>query len=300
MAYAQIRVKSLDTGSISATDIHNARKYEDIGLPVPANINSEFSRQNSYRYFDEDNESELSLKQLINKREKDMNVKAIRKNSIHAIELVVSVSDKQFFEGDKKANIGGYSPEGFASVVQQEFLNKMLGSTNVIARYIHHDESKPHVHFVVTPIIEKKVHWKNQRSEGTRIENRLDAQNFIGGKEKLRELQQSFYEFCKQRFQNYAEFYRGIKAEEQKKEYIQRVNYKLGQYRAKLASLTNENEKKILIADLNKNQAEIEKELSKFDAGIEKVIEDRKRHTYDWKNNFHVTEWGEQVKPLKR
>lgn len=299
MAYAQIRVKSLNAGDIRNTEIHNSRLYENLGIDVPDNIDMLLSEKNRVMVFDDDIKEcgSLSLQEAINKREKNIQVMGIKKNSIHALEIVVSVSDINFFESER--NPERYSAEAFADKVQTFFLNPMFGADNVIASYVHKDESKPHAHFIVLPCVEKEIRWKNKTGEGKRKEMRLDAQKYIGGKDKLRQLQQSFFEFCQKLESNSGReirFYRGTLAEYQTREYTQQTNAEIGKLRTELSEIKTEAERKEIIAKIERKQSEFEKEISRLNEKQAKVEADRNRPSYDWTHSNKISEWGEKLK----
>ena len=218
MAYGLIRVKELQAKEIKATEIHNARKFEENGMARPAHIRT---GQGLY-------ESHISgkLEDAINERINKTGVK-VRSDSVVALEFVVSAST-DFFDV--------YSVTGYFSKCKQ-WLSERYGSYNNIAMYLHEDETTPHAHFIVVPIVRKEVKWKNQKGEGIKTENRLCARDLTGNKKLLEQLQDDFYKFCDKSFSGYCKFYRGTKAAEQKKEYTKETNAELGQIRARLREL---------------------------------------------------------------
>jgi hypothetical protein len=230
MAFGLIRVRELSVGEIGATDIHNGRKYEELGIEPPENINKELMHRSSSTYIRSDAPDYVrkdNLSDVIKHRMDEAGVKA-RKNSVVAIEFICSAS-KEFFDV--------YSSSGWFSNCEQ-WLEKKYGKGNIVAKYEHRDESTPHAHFIILPIVQKEVKWKNSKGEGKKIENRLCARDLTGDKDKLSKLQDDYHNFIKPYGQTYGvEFYRGSKANNELKEYTKRTDYKLGEFRNQLDRL---------------------------------------------------------------
>lgn len=243
MAHGIIRVRSITAREIGATYIHNERRYQEHDLPVPENIYPE--GKGPYGIYGSNMHTSYKT---INQRLKETGVK-VRKNSVHAIEYVIGASP-DFFAADV------YSVEGYLSHCLA-FLKKKHGIDNIISIHTHYDESTPHMHVIVTPIVEKEVKFKNRYGEGTRKENRLCARDFIGDKHKLRQLQDDFFLHVKPIGEAYnVPFYRGTLAEKQLKQYTRETNHELGQIRSKIASISNELKKMELRDELKKKSQE--------------------------------------------
>lgn len=232
MAYGLIRVRELNAKEIRATDIHNARKFEDEDVKRPNNIreNADFTAmygRDYYgysQYFTAGEKVSMNLQSIVDDRIN--NAKANEKaNSVKAIEFVCSASADAFDKYDAKAFFNRCD----------EWLCERYGAKNVVARYDHFDESTPHAHFVVIPIVKKEIKWKNRNGEGTKTENRLCAKDLTGNKKLLEKLQDDYYQFAKGVFSYYGvEIHRGTKAAHQLKEYTKKTNHELGILRAKL------------------------------------------------------------------
>jgi hypothetical protein len=224
MAIGIIRARNVGAGSIGDIEAHNNREFEKGKYPENIREGGEFTRHLQ-------DDQETSLQEVIDQRIRNEEVQGIRKNTNVAIEYVATINDPKVWER--------YSPSGFFHNTKK-WLEDRHGKGSVVASYHHMDESNPHAHYVVVPVKEKEVKWKNQKGEGSRIEKRLNTREFTGGREKLRQLQDDYFQYLK----GYGDklgvpIYRGTKVEHQKKRYIRETDHKIGQMRAKLATLSN-------------------------------------------------------------
>lgn len=262
MAFGIIRVRNLKSGDISSTEEHNARLYKSKDL-FPDNINSEGDFD--VEYFNESTDSilcshlEFTLQELIKNRIEKNNVKGIRKNSNVAIEYVCGINDKRAWEN--------YSVKGFANNCY-DWLEKRHGQGSIVAKYIHEDESNPHIHFVVVPLKTKKVKWKNQQGEGERVETRLNTREFTGGRKILSKLQDNYHSHLIDTYQarDYNKLgvplYRGIKAVDNFKKYSMRTNSEISILRDSLAEANDEVSKLEIMLDIERKKAEkVQKEI---------------------------------------
>lgn len=230
MAFGLIRVRELSAREIGSADIHNARKYDELGMETPSNIKQEKSGNNHVFYGTPyDGATEGNLNDFVNKRIKEANCK-VKSNSVKALEFVVGASP-EFYDV--------YSPSGHFSNCYN-WLADRYGRENIVAHYDHYDESNPHAHFIVVPIVSKEIKWKNAKGEGKKLENRLCARDLTGTKEKLSQLQTDYYEFIKDFGRNGVEFYRGTKASNQLKHYTQKTSAELGYLRSDLKQIERE------------------------------------------------------------
>jgi hypothetical protein len=275
MAYAQIRVRRLNNSNLASTEKHNARLFSPDD--IPDNIDTSQSRQNRMMFCrDEWDDEQLSLREMVDRRIKELGVKGIKKNSTKAIEVVVSVSDPKFFKES-----GGYCPLGYGSNEMKWLEDTYFGQGNVVCGYMHMDESKPHWHFICIPANEKEVAYKNRYGSGTKLEMRLCANDIIDGKEKLSAIQDAYHEHCSARYGHIVPFYRGLRAEDEKREYTQKTDAKLARYQeaeqfAEMKLLAQEAQQKV-------------KELDKI---IEKQTKSRRSPSYQWDKNSEVPEWS--------
>ena len=275
MAYAQIRVRRLNNSNLASTEIHNARLFSR--EECPGNIDMSKTAQNRMLFCRSEWEDEqLSMQEMVERRLKELKVKGIKKNSTKAIEVVVSVSDPSFFDG-----LVSYDPLGYGSNEMKWLEDTYFGRGNVLCGYMHMEESKPHWHFICIPAKEKEVAYKNRYGSGTKLEMRLCANDIIDGKEKLSALQDAYHEHCRTRYGHIVPFWRGLKAEEQKKEYTQKTDAKLAEYKeaeqfAKMKQLAQEAQEKV----------------HQFDQTIEKQNKSRQSPSYQWDKNAEVPEWS--------
>jgi hypothetical protein len=224
MAYGIIRVREISRGEIASTQLHNSREYEEKGLDIPEHINPKMIEQNS-EYF----KTGSSLKEAIDNRIASAEVKE-KKNSVVGIEFVVSASSDFFTSYDSKAY--------FDKV--EDWLSEKYGKENVVARNDHFDESTPHAHFVVVPIVKKEVKWKNDKGEGVKESLRLCARDLTGDKEKLVKLQDDYFEFLDKKFNPRLEkskFVRGKNSIEQERKYIKQTIPELGVLKNEIESI---------------------------------------------------------------
>ena len=274
MAYAQIRVRRLNSTNLASTEKHNARLFSP--EEHPDNINILQSGQNQMMFCrDEWADENLSMQEMVDRRIKELGVKGIKKNSTKAIEVVVSVSDPKFFTGG-----ASYDPLGYGCEEMKWLEDNYFGRGNVVCGYMHMDESKPHWHFICIPAKEKDVAYKNRYGSGTKLEMRLCANDIIDGKDKLSASQEAYHEHCSSRYGHIVPFWRGLRAEEQKKQYTQKTDAKLAAYK--------EAEQ---YAEMKQLAQEAQEKVHQFDQTIEKQNKSRQRKDYQWDKNAEVPEW---------
>ena len=167
---------------------------------------------------------------------------------------------------------------------------KKHGQDNIVSTAFHFDESNPHAHIIVTPILEKTKKWKNRHGSGEKKVYTLSARDFTGGKEKLRQLQQDFYEFVKGFGNRIGKvFYRGTLAEHQKHKYVQQTDHRIGELRQKLATLSDDLDKIKVKEQINDIKQNLDVKIKEFDNKIEKITKHRKKDER-WKHGndyFH-------------
>lgn len=275
MAYAQIRVRRLNNSNLASTEKHNARLFSP--EECPDNIDMSKTIQNRMLYCRSAWEDEqLGMQEMVERRLKELKVKGIKSNSTKAIEVVVSVSDPDFFYSQ-----GGYTPLGYGANEMKWLEDTYFGRGNVVCGYMHMEESKPHWHFICIPAKEKEVAYKNRYGSGTKLEMRLCANDIIDGKEKLSSIQDAYHEHSSTRYGHIVPFWRGLKAEEQKKEYTQKTDAKLAEYK--------ESEQ---FAKMQQLAQEAQERVHQFDQTIEKQNKSRQRKDYQWDKNAEVPEWS--------
>lgn len=293
MSYGIIRVRNLSASDLRNTEIHNARQYDQEGINPPDNIAP--GKKGKYGINNHVNviamqESDKSIKQIIKERFDHLGITP-RKNSVHAIEYVLALSPDC-----KEAYQSKYDADGMLSNLSN-FVTRKHGKDNVVSISTHFDETNPHVHMIVTPIVEKEKRWKNRHGEGKKKVHALSARDFTGGPDKLRQLQQEFFEFVRPYGNKLGkEFYRGTLAEKQKKKYVRQTDHQIGQLRAKLASLTNDHDKSKVLDQINELKSNFDANIEKLDNTIEK--HERANKTGKWKKeDFFHDQKGSAKKP---
>lgn len=231
MAHAIIRARKITSmGSLDNTDLHNGRLYQDKGITPPENLEPKNDGVFGHTNHTMMKEGATSLREAVEQRFEETGVKP-RKNSVLAIEYVLSASNEFFQEGH-------YSAQGYLSNALK-FIGEKHGWDNIMTVSNHFDESNPHCHVVVTPIQEKEIKFKNRYGEGVKLKNTLSAADHLDGKDKLRKLQDDFHNHVKWmgKDEGKAKFYRGTHAEAQLRDYSQKTSSRLGQIRNALVDI---------------------------------------------------------------
>lgn len=246
MAFGILRVENLKASQIKRCEEHNLRLYPEDKMRE--NVDPSKANQNAHYIADD----RASFKEAIDARLEGV---PVRKNSVVAIEFVMSASE-EFFKGN-------YSAGGYLSNCEK-FVGRRYGWDNVIACSQHFDESNPHVHVLITPVFEKTVKWKNQKGEGSKKEKRLCARDVTGHKDKLRQLQSDFHDYIVPYGKDAGvEFVRGTLVEQQTREYKRRTDYRMAEINkiAKRAEQEIEAAKRLeLNRQIMKQMEELEKE----------------------------------------
>jgi hypothetical protein len=159
MSFAILRTEKLKTfGEIGGSLAHNYRTRHT------PNADPEKAKYN---------EHSVKSSVLVMNKIKERLPEKIRKNGVLCIEYLITASpESSIFHQDKKNDEADFFKRSV------EFLEKKHGKENVIATTIHRDEKTPHLIAYVVPFD------KN---------NNLNCRAFLGGKQKLSELQTSFH-----------------------------------------------------------------------------------------------------------
>jgi hypothetical protein len=276
MSYVTIRVKPISAGAIKRAGIHNNRLYTELGYDTPENIIIGQSVLNKNYVLIDGIETKKSLKDTIYYRIGEAGAQE-RKNSVMALEYVMSGTPDFLM---------AYTPSKyFANCVR--FLEKKHGAENIVAIAEHYDESKPHVHIIVVPIIRKEVRWKRSKGdgyiEGKKEENRLCARDFTGNRDMLRKLQDDYFEYCVPFGKECGvTLERGEKVESKAKKYVKKTNHEMGLLNEKfekynqLAQEANHQYKigKLIFEEHQKKLKEIKEQHEKLQAQKDKMERD--------------------------
>lgn len=159
MAFAILRTEKLKTlGNVSASASHNFRER------VTLNADPSRTRRNRTSGAQSAREVVDAVKALL------VTVPMVRKDSVLAIEYFIGASPEFFQNADAKAREDYFD-------AAEKWLRDRHGTENVIAVTRQYDETSPHICAYVVPINDI---------------GRLNAHDFIGGREKLRSMQTSF------------------------------------------------------------------------------------------------------------
>ena len=207
MAYSQIRVRRLNNKNIKSAEKHGPKFFHRIGW------------------------EELPLRKIIDERIKELGVCGIKKNSTKAIEVMVSISDLKFFNQYFYMDFGKN---------EKEWLERTyFGEGNVVCGYVSEVRNKYYWFFIGIPVKEKEVAYRNRYGTGKKIEMRLCANDIIDGYTtviiddreqrilKLSNMQQKYFEHCRDTYGHVIELWRGLKAEDQKRKYSMTCNTKM-------------------------------------------------------------------------
>lgn len=154
--YAIMRMEKLKSRvSLVGSLRHNTREL------VPKNADPTLSKHNNIIHTKAES-LELYTKLL---------PKKVRKNAVHAVEVVCTASSEWFEKASKEDRRDFFTDS-------EEWARKVFGRKNVISVTVHRDEKTPHVHIIALPIVDGK----------------LNAKKLIGGtKYRMRDLQNDFY-----------------------------------------------------------------------------------------------------------
>ena len=179
-SYAIARVgKRFKTDTqIAACDQHNSRTQETLSADITKSANNEC--------FIGDNDQ--SLVQLVRDRIGDNGGKKIRtsadpkQSAVLAFEMVLTASP-EYFRPDNPGAAGEWQPDKLRAWEQlsAQWLKDSYGD-NIVRATFHRDEVTPHIHVVVVPLNEK---------------GHINARDYMGGRDKLRALQDSYAEAMK-------------------------------------------------------------------------------------------------------
>ena len=178
MTFAIIRTAKLKTaGNLGGLNNHLGRKME-----VP-NADADLSHLNQRRVGSGD------LARDVTHRLQAAGIEKPRKNAVLAIEHLMTASPEAFplkKDSSPDGSRNAYRLVGNKADVERwqafeknciKWLKERYGAANLVNFTAHLDEQTPHIHAVVVPIDEK---------------GKLNCRYYLGGREKLRELQDSF------------------------------------------------------------------------------------------------------------
>ena len=145
--YAIINLKKMKNKDLAKISEHNRRESPD-GIYSNPNIDPERTHLNIRR----SDHPEKELKTLIDQRisEREIQKKKVRKDAVKMISVLVSASPEYINSLDRDEQVR-YFDECF------KFCQRRFGKKNVIEMNIHFDETNPHAHISIVPIIKGKL-----------------------------------------------------------------------------------------------------------------------------------------------
>lgn len=156
--------------------------------------------------YDQEKNADLELRKKAQQRAmaryKKLLPEKIRKNAVRAVELLATFSPEVM---GRKDFISGNYLNAFKHWVYDKF-----GKENVFFMAIHKDETTPHISILLTPKDEN---------------GKLNARKFFGGRDKMRALQDDFYENVGSKFG----LERGLRGSKAKHQSIQKYYQKLNE-----------------------------------------------------------------------
>ena len=248
MAYSILRIRPLHRHELLNVYVHNERKYDEYNIEQPDNIvGGKYT--NKINYY---NPRTGTIEDRLNEYANKYNIKGERKDSVVAVEMVMTLTDKNFL-------IDHYDSTSFQQQTI-EWLGRELGIKEdaILSTAIHFDESNPHLHIVAVPCREKAIKWRNQKGSGERKENHFAYREIFNScKDSFRKLQDRWYEQCNAIYGRYIPVWRGTLKEQQAKEYTQQTNHRLGELREEEKTLTD---KIRLLQNLNEQKEIVTKQ----------------------------------------
>ncbi len=292
MSYPICRVRKITSiEQLNTAEEHNARLYEERGKIPPENIRPEREGILGFSDYEQAYDGPTLAASILSRLE-SLGIKP-RKNSVLAHEYILGVSKDWYEKAD-------YNPQGMLTNLIR-FLGGKYGPENIACVAFHFDESTPHAHVICIPVVTKEHRWKNRNGEGVQVKASLSGSDFIDGKDTLIKLQDDFHEYACQWDRNGATIFRGLKAEETKKQYTEKTNHLLGDLRdvaEEIKRIKDQIDKQVdlqentkrLLTNLQKHQ-ELTQQVASTQtkiAGLEKSIKHRKEKNENggWKKGM--------------
>ena len=146
--YAIINLKKMKNKDLAKISEHNRRESPD-GTYSNPNIDPERTHLNVRR---SDHPDKEELKTLIDRRisEREIQKKKVRKDAVKMISVLVSASPEYINSLDRDEQIH-YFDECF------KFCQRRFGKKNCIEMNVHFDETTPHAHVSIVPILNGKL-----------------------------------------------------------------------------------------------------------------------------------------------
>lgn len=256
MSYAIFRTQKIKATVLDKCQRHNQREnknYSNNEIDLnKKHLNYELHNKRNIDY-----QEEINLK--ISSRYKVK--KSVRKDAVLNVECLMT-SDKEFFNTIGPEETKRYFKEAY------EFIKNKFGEDNVLYATVHMDETTPHMHAGFVPITK---------------DGRLSAKDYLDGKQRLRNLQNDFYDYISSKGFNLD---RGLSSDETHSKNIKIKDLKkkeIKELKNEFNNLTNE------VDFLNKERDERVKDLSR----INKILSENSMDMYEINNiDFQEVEEG--------
>lgn len=135
--------------------------------PKRVHLNKEYIETKGSLYQD----IEKRIKEGYNHRKKDGTLRAIRKDAVKAVGVILTGSHLKMKELEKTGQLEAWAKKNL------EFMQKKVGKENIVRFSLHMDEKTPHVHCVFVPLDN---------------DAKLNAKEIVGNKSKLTKLQNDY------------------------------------------------------------------------------------------------------------
>jgi Plasmid recombination enzyme/Toprim-like/Protein of unknown function (DUF3991) len=171
MAYCICRIAKLKSGgAITASEQHTLRTRE-----TP---NADLSQENERFIGNHPIHSPIPLEQEVFERIGEQ-PKKIRSDAVLCVEMMLTASP-EYFRPDDQGRAGKWNAEQLEQWKQANYkwLNETYGD-KIVRAELHLDESTPHIHAYLVPLDQN---------------NKLNCKSYFGGRQKLREFQDSYAE----------------------------------------------------------------------------------------------------------
>jgi 5S rRNA maturation endonuclease (ribonuclease M5) len=171
MAYCICRIAKLKSGgAITASEQHTLRTRET--------LNADLSKENERFIGNHPIHSSIPLEQEVFERIGEQ-PKKIRSDAVLCVEMMLTASP-EYFRPDDQGRAGKWNAEQLEQWKQANYqwLNETYGE-KIVRAELHLDESTPHIHAYLVPLDQN---------------NKLNCKSYFGGRQKLREFQDSYAE----------------------------------------------------------------------------------------------------------
>jgi len=163
MAILVARMVKMKAGNLHGMQRHNQRETE-------AHSNKEIDNEKSYLNYDLINQKSINYKDKIHEiiHKQRVSEKAIRKDAVLCDEWIIT-SQKNFFDGMYPEDI-----EDFFKVTC-DYFKERCGSQNMVYATVHMDETTPHMHLGIVPMVDGRLSSKEvfSRAHLLEIQNEL-------------------------------------------------------------------------------------------------------------------------------